>query len=325
MKAFVSAQLTDEVMTYLNRHAQVQLGGWGATGHVLKPAELVDQAKDCEMMVICYEEMNDFVFQNLPQLKFVSCTRGGMENFDRATVQKNHHVLICNAPGRNANAVADLTVGLILDISRNISLANHYIRNRDWGHAKWFKAGMLGKKLFMGYELDGKCLGLIGLGEIGRRVARRAQGFGMKVLAYDPYCKDKPDGVELTELDPLLRGADYVSLHCKVTDETKDMICEQTIGLMKPTAFLINTARGALVREEDLYAALKERRIAGAALDTLAVEPIPKDHPFLTLDNIVITPHIGGASHDILAQQSKIVFEDIRAYVEGRRPVHVWP
>lgn len=325
MKVFVSAQLTDDVLQYLSDHAQVKLGGWGATGHVLAPQELVEQAAGCEMLVICYEEMNEFVFQNLPQLKFVSCTRGGMENFDSHTVKKYPHVLVCNAPGRNANAVADLTIGLMLDISRNISLSNHYIRSRDWEHAKWFKAGKLGKKLFMGYELEGKSIGLIGLGEVGRRVAKRAQGFGMKVLAYDPYYKGNAEGIEPVSLDTLLRQSDFVSLHCKVTDETRQMICRQTIEQMKPTAFLINTARGALVQEDDLYEALNQKRIAGAALDTLAVEPIPENHPFLSLENIVITPHIGGASYDIMAQQSKIVLQDIQAYVEGRRPPHVWP
>ena len=325
MKIFVTAQLDQEVLDYLQSRGEVILGGWGATGKVLDEQELVEQAAGCEMMVICYEKMTEYVFRNLPDLRFVSCTRGGMENFDAQVVKQFPGVQVCNAPGRNANAVADLTLGLLLDITRNISLSNHYIRNRDWDHAKWFQAGKLGKKLFMGYELEGKTIGLIGLGQVGSRVAKRAMGFGMRVIAYDPYCRDKQPEVKLVELDALLRDSDCVSLHCKVTEDTRRIIRRESIEKMRPASFLINTARGELVDEEDLYLALNEHRLAGAALDTLAVEPIPENHPFLSLDNIVITPHIGGASYDIKAQQSKIVFEDIRAYMEGRRPPHVWP
>lgn len=324
MKIFVTAQLEDDVLDYLKSCGEVKLSGWGHTGHVLTPEELVEQAQDCEMMVICYEPVNEYVFSHLPKLKFISCTRGGMENFSKEEVCAHSEVIVCNAPGRNANAVADMTIGLMLDIARNISLSNHYIRNKDWDHVKWFKAGKLGKKMFMGYELEGKTLGLIGLGQVGWRVAKRALGFEMKILVYDPYSKIQMDGIEYVELDRLLKESDFVSLHCKPTEETEGMINAEALAKMKPTAYLINSARGVLVNEKDLYEALKNGKIAGAALDTIAQEPISEDHPFLELDNIVITPHIGGASYDIQAQQSKIVFEDIKAYVEGRRPPHVW-
>lgn len=324
MNAFVSAQLEQWVLEYLSGHAVVTCGGWGTTGHVLAPEELVKEAKDSEMLVICYEPIDEYVLSHLPKLKFISCTRGGMENIQKEAVLAHPDVTVCNAPGRNANAVADLTVGLMLDSARNISLSNHYIRNQDWEHVKWFKAGKLGKKMFMGYELRGKTLGLIGFGQVGRRVAKRVSGFEMNVLVYDPYCEAKMEGVTNADLHTVLACSDFISLHCKLGKETENMINAQTIAQMKPTAFLINTARGGLVKEEDLCQALKEHRIAGAALDTLAVEPMDKNHPFLELENVVITPHIGGASYDIQAQQSEIVFEDIRAFIEGRRPPHVW-
>jgi len=325
MKSFVTAQLDEDTMKYLRINTEMKVGGWGHTGHVLTPRELVKQAVGCEILVLSYEPVDDFVLGNLPEVRFISCTRGGMENFDKKALENHPDVIVCNAPGRNANAVSDLALALMLDISRNISLSSHYIRNRDWEHAQWFKAGRLKEKFFMGYELEGKTLGLIGFGEIGARVARRANGFGMNVLTYDPYVKSLPESVERTELNTLLRCSDFVSLHCKVTPETNRIICRKTLEQMKPTAFLINTARGSLVDEEALFDALKGRRIAGAAMDTLATEPIPFNHPFLELENVTITPHIGGASHDIVCQQSQIVMEDICAFLEGRRPTHVWP
>ncbi len=324
MKVFVSAQLEDEVIDYLKERAEVVFDGWGPTGKILTPEQLVERAKDCEMMVICYEPVTEYVFENLPSLRFISCTRGGMENFDKEVVRRYPRVTVCNAPGRNANAVADLTLGLMIDISRNISLSSHYIRNQDWNHVKWFKAGKLSKKMFMGYELEGKTLGLIGMGQVGYRVARRALGFDMKVQAFDPYSRVEMDHVTYVDLDTLLRTSDFVSLHCKVTPETTGIINTETIGKMKQESFLINTARGVLVNEDDLIHALEEKRIAGAAMDTIAVEPIPENHPFIHMENVVVTPHIGGASYDIQAQQSKIVFEDIKAYMEGRRAPHVW-
>ena len=325
MKAFVSAQLDETVLEYLRRQAQVTLGGWGHTGSVLSPEQLVQAAQDCQLLVICYEPVNDYVLDRLPGLRFIACTRGGVENFDKDAFKRHPQVMACNAPGRNANAVADLTLGLMLDVTRQISLSNHYIRNRDWEHAKWFKAGKLKHKLFMGYELAGKTLGLVGYGEVGRRVARRALGFDMRVLVYDPYIsrEQETEQIGFTDLEALLRQSDFVSLHCKSTPQTANLINTETLSLMRPTAYLINTARGTLVNETDLYQALTQKRIGGAALDTLAAEPIAENHPFIDLPNIVLTPHIGGASYDIQAQQSAIVLEDLQAFFQGRRPPHL--
>jgi len=322
MRAFISAQLTGDAMRYIQQHAQVKLGGWGHEGRILTPEELVAQAGNPDFMVICYEPVTDYVLENMPNLKFISCTRGGIENISLDVIRRHPHVYICNAPGRNANAVSDLTMGLILDIARNISLSHRYIFNRDWEHAVWFMSGGGHEKSFMGYELEDKTLGLVGLGDIGRRVAMRARSFGMRVIACDPYARGE-DGISMLSLEALLAESDFVSLHCKVTQETKGMINKQTLDLMKPTAYIINTARGALIRQTDLCEVLRARRIAGAALDVLDPEPVEKDSPLLQLDNVVITPHIGGASHDILPQQTKIAMQDITAFIEGRRPVHV--
>ena len=323
MKAFITAQLTDDAMDYIKKHADVKVGGWAYDGKILKPEELVEQAGNPDFMVICYEEITDYVLDNIPNLKFISCTRGGAENIDREVVNRHKNVFICNAPGRNANAVAEVTIGLMINISRHISLTYRYIMNRDWEKAKWFDSGSTNEKPFMGYEMEGKILGLVGFGEIGRRVAKIARdGFGMQIIFYDPYVKEAENAVGKS-LEEVLSKSDFVSLHTFPTDETIGMINEKTLRLMKPSAYLINTARGKLIVESDLYVALKEHWIAGAALDTLYPEPIQPDNPLLDLDNILITPHIGGASIDILPQQTKIAMLDVRAFIETGRPIHV--
>ncbi len=324
LKAFVTAELTKEAISELSKHLSLTFGGWAYDSVKLAPAQLVEKAKGCEVLVICYEDINEYVLTNLPDLKYIACTRGGIENIDVAAV-KRHGVLLSNTPGRNASAVADLAVGLMIATARSIPQTYRYIMDRRWDEAQWDIAGNTPHKRFAGAELEGKTLGLIGFGAIGRKVAERARGFGMDLLAYDPFVKPVPSGspVRLVDLDTLLAGSDFISLHCKVTKQSEGIINKQTLAKMKKSAYLINTARGRLVNEQDLYEALKTGVIKGAALDTLIEEPISHDHPFLGLKNIVITPHIGGASQDIVKHQSRMVVEDVAAYLNGRSPVHV--
>ena len=266
MKAFVSAQLTQEGLDQLAQYAQIKLGGWGHTGKKLTPEELVKAASDCEIMVICYEEINDYVLDHLPNLKLIACSRGGVENIDRQAVRR-HSVWVTSAPGRNANAVAELTVGLMISALRHIPKTHHYIMSQQWDKVPWDIAGNTSFKTFDGYELCGKTIGLVGYGAIARRVAKLLSGFDVKLIAYDPFLTQWPEGV---------------------TSE-----------------------------------ALAGRQIACAALDAQVHEPMFHDSKFLTLDNIILTPHIGGASRDIIAQQTRIVMEDVTAYFETGKPIHV--
>lgn len=321
-KAFVTAQLTAEGLEELRTYADVTLGGWGATGKKLTPEELVEQAAECGVLVICYEEINDYVLDHLPKLRFIACSRGGVENIDREAVRR-HDVWVSSAPGRNANAVAELTVGLMLCALRHIPKTHHYIMSRQWDRVPWDMAGNNGFKTFDGYELDGKTVGFVGYGAVARKVDRKLSGFEVRKLAYDPYCAAWPDDVKSVAWEELLERSDIITLHAKLTDQTRGMVDEAAIARMKPGAILINTARGALVDEDALCRALRDRRIACAALDAQIHEPMPHDSPFLELDNIILTPHIGGASRDMIAQQTRIVMEDVRAYFQQGRPVHV--
>lgn len=246
-----------------------------------------------------------------------------MENIDVALVKK-YGVMLSNTPGRNASAVADLTIGLMLSVARFIPQTYRYIWERRWEDVPWDTAGNTPYKRFAGLELEGKKLGLIGFGAIGRKVAKRALGFDMDVWVYDPYLtpEDVAGAAKLVDLPTLLAQVDFVSLHCKLTKDTKGLMNKETLGAMKSSAYLVNTARGALVNEEDLYHCLKEQNIAGAGLDVLIEEPMNRNHPFLELSNVIVTPHIGGASHDILHHQSSMIMQDIVHFIDGKRPVH---
>ena len=321
-KAFVSAQLTADGLAQLQQYADVKLGGWGHTGKKLAPEELVQAASDCDIMVICYEEINDYVLDHLPNLKFIACSRGGIENIHLDAVRR-HKTLVSSAPGRNANAVAELTVGLMICALRHIPKTVYYIMSKQWDKVPWDIAGNTSFKTFDGFELCGKTVGLIGYGAIAHRVSSLLSGFQVHIISYDPYVQSWPDGITSVSLETLLADSDLVSLHCKVTDSTRSIINAQALQQMKPTSVLINTARGALVDEEALYQALSNHQIAAAALDPQIHEPMLHDSKFLDLDNIILTPHIGGASRDIIAQQTKIIMEDVVAYFETGKPIHL--
>lgn len=319
MKTFVTAQLTKEGIGILSKHLTLSFGGWGYEGVKLSPEQLVERAKDCEILIIGYEDINEYVLKNLPQLKFIACTRGGVENIDIEVVKK-YGVILTNTPGRNATAVADLTLGLMLSIVRHISQTHRFIMEKRWDKVSWDIAGNTPYKRFSGIELEGKTLGLIGYGAIGKKVEKRALGFGMNVIVYDPYLipNELNSNVQMVDLDTLLKESVIVSLHCKLTKETKELINKKVFEKMSENSYLINTARGGLVHEGDLYQVLKEKRIAGAALDAIRDEPINNDHPFFELDNILITPHIGGASNDIISHQTNMVVEDVLRYINKK-------
>jgi D-3-phosphoglycerate dehydrogenase / 2-oxoglutarate reductase len=324
MKAFVTAQLTEHGLQVLAESLTLEFGGWGYEGVKLTPFQLVERAQDCEILIIGYEDIDAYVLKNLPRLKFIACTRGGIENIDVHLVRQAG-VTLTNTPGRNASAVADLTLGLMLAATRKIALTHRLIMEQRWEEVPWDISGNTPYKRFAGSELEGKTLGLIGFGAIGQKVAKRAQGFDMQVLSYDPYIDPlkKPPEVEFTTLDQLFQQSDFISLHCKLTKDTREIINRHSLSKMKSTAYLVNTARGDLVNEEDLYLALKEKSLAGAALDVLVEEPMNPMHAFLSLNNIIITPHIGGASNDIISHQTRMIVEDVLHFLEGKQPVHV--
>lgn len=326
MKAFVTAGFTPEGISILSKHLRVEMGGWGKDGIKLPPAQLARAAAGSDFLVVGYEEVTREVLEALPGLRAVACARGGVRasvDVDAATTMG---IPVIYTPGRNAGAVADVAFGLMLAEARKITLSNHLIRNRDWERATWDVAGTTPVKRFKGPELAWKKIGIIGFGTVGKQLAQRARGFEMDILVSDPFYEEKdlvPWGAKLVTLETLMAEADFVVVACVLNEKTRGMISRGKIALMKPTAYFINPARGAIVDEMALYEALRGHKIAGAGLDVLIEEPINHDHPFLDLENVTITPHIGGASDDIVTRHSVMIARDIEALITGRRPQNV--
>ncbi len=253
-------------------------------------------------------------------LKIVSQYAVGYDNIDVECAARLG-IYVTNTPGVLTESTAELTWALILAAARHIVRADKYVRSGEWYRSKtgWHP------ELFLGMELQGKTLGIIGFGRIGRAVARiGAKGFGMKVLYYDKYRAPKEVEEELNakyvSLEELLREADIVSIHVPLTPETKGMIGEKELRMMKPTAVLVNTARGAVVDIDALTKALKEGWIAAAGLDVFPVEPFPPDHPIMKLDNVVVVPHIGSATREARYQMTCAVLENLLAFKRGEVP-----
>ena len=268
---------------------------------------MVELLKGIDGAIIGVIPMTRYVLENSPSLKVVSMHGVGVDHIDLSAAAQRG-VVIANCQGVNDQSVADLTIGLMISIAREIPRVEKSVREGGWGaHA--------------GSELWQKTLGLIGLGRIGRGVAKRALGFDMKVLAYDPYIKvdDVERDISMASLDEVLQEADFVSLHAALSEETRQLIGEAQLKIMKSSAYLINTSRGALVNEEALYSALKEKQIAGAALDVYDTEP-PKDSPLMQLENIVVTPHIGAHTRESIERVGVMSSENVLRTLQGGQP-----
>ena len=237
-----------------------------------------------EAIVVGLEKIDASMMDLLPNLKIIAKHGAGMDNIDLAAA-KQRNIQTCNFPGANSNAVADITLGLMLDVSRMITRADRSVRSGKW-------------ERFYGTELTGKTLSIIGFGAIGQAVAKRAMGFGMNILAYDVE-KTSFDGVQFVKLEEAIAKGDFITLHVPLLESTRNMISKQTIALMKKTAFIINAARGGLIDEAALIEALENHTIAGAALDVFEHE-VNIDPKYFTLENIVLTPHIAGFSEEAI-------------------------
>jgi D-3-phosphoglycerate dehydrogenase len=265
--------------------------------------------------ILCGNDLvvNDAVLDLAPRVKAIAKMGAGLDTVDIDAATR-HNAIVFHTPGANNQAVADHTFALILNAARKIIYCDRSLRENRWEHTK-----------IMGLEIWQKTLGLIGLGAIGRCVALRAKGFQMKVVAYDPIWPTAfadEQGIEQMNLAELLKVSDIVSIHVPLIPETKWMIDEKTLDLMKPSAILVNAARGGIVNETDLYQALKNRVIAGAGLDVFENEP-PTNSALLDLDNVVLTPHTAAFTLEGMNNMSVGVVEQLIAYYSGDKPAHI--
>jgi len=250
-----------------------------------------------------------------PALKVISNCAVGVDNVDLPAASARG-IPVGNTPGVLTEATADHTFALLLAAARRVAEGERQVRRGGW--KTWSLDGLLGA------DLHGSTLGIVGYGRIGRAVARRAAGFGMRILFCDTAPASPQPGVAAVQVDfeTLLKESDFLSLHCPLSEETRNLIDERTLGKMKPGAILVNTARGAVVDMQALHAALQAGRLAAAALDVTVPEPLPTDHPLLKLENCLVTPHIASASRRTRAEMSRMAAENLVAGLKGQRLPH---
>lgn len=270
------------------------------------PQDVLDAVKNADVILTQFCPINKKVMEHCPNLKAVGVFRAGIENIN-LEVANEKGIVILNTPGRNANAVADFTVGMLLSECRNIARSHKELKDGKWIR-DYANKGVIP-------DLCDKTVGLVGLGIIGGKVAKRLQAFDAKIIAYDPYAKDAPDGVEMVSLEELMKRSDFVSVHARLTEESKHVVNADMLALMKPTAYIINTARSGLIDEKAMYNALKDHKIMGAALDVFDEEPIDNTYPLVTLENVTVTPHLAGTTKDAFTGSPKLLAAQFEKYL----------
>lgn len=323
MIALVTASLDEEGLADLRKYGEVRYQPLFETRQMLGGRRLVRALEGVDVFITEADNLKEAQIEALETLQIIASCRGNPVNIDILAATRKG-IPVIHAPGRNADAVADLTLALMLILGRNIMQTAALLRDPDRGS----DMSALARVYFdlRGSEMWEKTVGIVGLGAVGRKVAERLQPFGSKLIAYDPYISEDVlanYGAKRVDLDTLMRESDYVTLHAMVTDESRGMIGAREIDMMKPTAYFINTARSALTDEAALCEALRQKKIAGAGFDVFDKEPLPVDHPFMSLDNVVLLPHIGGATHEITTHQTQIVVPDILRLINGEKPLHI--
>ena len=281
--------------------------GWEVLTHDQLPDGLPAALADADALVVrSAVQVDDSLMEHAPKLRVVGRAGVGVDNID-ADAATRRGIVVMNTPGANAVAVAELTIGLMLALARKLPAANATMHAGKWE-----------KKSLQGAELRGKTLGILGLGRIGLEVAKRAKGFGLEILGSDPFVSAavaRENGIKLVTLDELIAGSDYLTLHVGLTPQTTRVINAKTLAAMKKGVRIINCARGELIDDAALVAALKSGQVAGAALDVFAAEPL-KDSPYFELDNVILTPHIAGSTAEAQEAVGIQIARQVREYLK---------
>jgi D-3-phosphoglycerate dehydrogenase len=306
LRILVSDPLSEEGLKILREEKGLQVD----VKTELKPDALKEIIKDYDALVVrSATKVTKDIIGAAQNLKVIGRAGVGLDNVDlEAATQKG--IIVMNTPGGNTISTAEHTMSMILALSRNIAQSNASNKKGEWKRSK-----------FMGVELYNKALGIVGLGRIGREVAKRAASFGMKILAYDPFLSREVAeglGIQVMELKELLERSDYITVHTPMTEETKHLISGEEFAIMKKGARVINCARGGIIDEAALISAIKEGKVSGAALDVFEKEPIPPDSELLKLDNIITTPHLGASTEEAQVNVAIEVAEIVRDALLGR-------
>jgi D-3-phosphoglycerate dehydrogenase len=292
------------------------------------PDEIIKLIKGCTIAVSGYAPFTSDTMDASEDLKIIGISRGGPVNVDKKAAT-DRRIIVLRTVGRNAESVADQAMGFILSELRHIARHNKEIKTGEY--FKKIKESSRSDYLdsFNWMEANGKTLGLIGYGQVGSRVARRAKAFDMRVIVFDPYIEDgilEADMCKLVDLDSLLRESDFVSVHAALSSETYHMIDAKALSKMKPTSVLINTARGSIIDEEALFHALKRGMIKSAALDVFEDDPLKPDNPLISLDNTTLTPHTAGRSPDTEMRGYRQIAKQVTRFLKNRslQPIYIY-
>ena len=315
-KVYVTRMIAQEALDMIAQVAEMKV--W--SGELPPPHEsLLEEVRDVDgLLTLLTDKIDASVMQAAPKLKVISNLAVGYDNID-VTEATKRGIVVGNTPGVLTETTADFAFAMLMAAARRVAEADAFTRKGRW--KTW------GPMLLLGQDIHHATLGIIGLGRIGAELAKRAKGFDMKVLYYDEIRRSEEEekqlGVEyIPELSTLLSQSDFISLHVSLTPKTHHLFGAAQFALMKPTAILINTSRGPVVDPEALYEALKSRQIFAAAIDVTEVEPIPIEDPLLTLDNIIITPHIASGSIATRTKMATLAVDNLIAGLRGQIPPH---
>jgi len=297
---------------------------WRDTGIIyFNATELLQKLDGYDIFITATDDLKKEEFFEHCKLKLIVTCRGDPFNVNLDAANKIK-LPILYTPLRNVDAVAELTVGYIISLARHITALDKFLHSENFSIVD-FKDWIKVYNTYMGIEILKKKVGIIGLGEIGRRVAKILLSFGCIILIYDPYLSDEEisEYGEKTDLSTLMRNSDFITIHARATEDNDNLIDEKHIGMMKKSAYILNLAKGSLIDYDALYNALKSKKIAGAALDVFPLEPIDEDNEFLELDNVIVSPHIAGNTEDVIKRQSEILLKDLKAWIKNQSPKNI--
>ncbi|MFP3355998.1 D-glycerate dehydrogenase [Planococcus sp. SIMBA_143] len=304
---FITQQLPEQAVADLHDVYEVRM--WPEEERNAPREKLLEEAKEAKALwTMLGDEIDRELFESAPNLKIVVNLAVGYNNID-LDAAREHKVIVTNTPDVLTETTADLTFALMLATARRLVEAEKTVRNGEW--QAWTPMGLTGQ------NVHGTTVGIVGMGRIGEAVCMRAQGFNMEVI-YHNRTRKSLEEAQYAELDDLLKRSDFVVILAPLTEQTKGMIGERELSLMKETAILINCGRGGIVDEQALYEALKNKSIWGAGLDVFEQEPLPLDHPLQTLDNLTVTPHIGSATVQTRYAMMQLNKEALQAYANSK-------
>jgi glyoxylate reductase len=315
-KVFLTRTLHDFTLKDLKKKYDIEIH----TGKIPIPqSKLKSKIKEVQGLICFpYDKIDKEIIQLGKNLKIISTYSVGYDHIDTKYAKKNK-IRIGYTPEVLTNATADMAFALLLDLLRRITEGDRIIRNEKWKQ-------IYGAYDFVGVDLQGKTLGIIGLGRIGKTLAKRAKAFDMKIVYHNrkrvSKTKEKALGVKYVSFEKLIIQSDIISIHVPHTKETDQMFNMKIFRKMKKTAFLINTSRGKIINEKDLVTALKKKIIAGAGLDVFETEPIGKKHPLVKLQNVILTPHIGSSTKETRAKMAEITVRNLNLGMNGKKPIY---